>query len=250
MKISKIIKAFIPHSFRLPIVYNYLKISGKLDDNIFILKDNIYNYIRAIDIGANKGTYSYALSKLFKNVESFEPITECTNLLKAYAFKKENITIYNVGLSNKNEDRRFYIPYIQNTNELNIGLGSVNDPGGERKVITIPVRCLDEYNFQEVGFIKIDTEGNELEVIHGAINTIKRELPVILIEIEQRHLKEHNIADVFNTILSLGYEGGYFHKKTYYPLSIFSYELHQKPFLNDIYSKDYINNFWFKPINR
>ena len=250
MKITNIIKPFIPISFRLPFLCEFLKISGKLDYDIFVLKDNIQNHIRAIDIGAQIGTYSYELSKFFKNVESFEPITESTNLLKAYTSIKKNIAIYNVGLSSKNEDKPFFIPFIPESDQLNFGLGSVIDPGGVRKVITIPVRCLDDYNFQKVGFVKIDVEGNELEVIYGAMKTINRERPVMLIEIEQRHLKNCKITDVFELILSLGYKGGYFYRNTYYPLEFFSYDQHQKPFLTDIYNKDYINNFWFKPIHQ
>ena len=249
MKILNIIKSIIPNFLLLPIIYYYMKFSGKLDDDIFLLKDNIPNHIRAIDIGSNIGIYSYALSKSFKNVESFEPIDLITKRLKAYAKIEKKITIHNVGLSNKNDDLQFYIPFIHDTNKLNYGLGSVIDPGGDREVVKVSVRCLDDYDFQKVGFIKIDTEGNELDVIKGAVKTIKRELPIILIEIEQRHLKKHNITDVFNSILSLGYEGSYLHNKKEYPLTTFSYEQHQKPYLNNIYSKDYINNFWFKPIS-
>ena len=82
------------------------------------------------------------------------------------------------------------------------------------------------------------------------MKTIKRELPVIFIEIEQRHLKEHNITDVFNSILSLGYVGSFLHNNKKHPLTTFSYEQHKKPYLNNIYSKDYINNFWFTPISK
>ena len=250
MKILNILKSIIPYPLHLPLIYHYLKFSGKLDADIFSLKDNVPTRIRAIDIGSNIGIYSYALSKLFQNVESFEPIDLITDRLKAYSSIEDSITIHNVGLSNKNEDKQFYIPVIPDTNILNFGLGSVIDPGGEREVFKVPFRCLDDYDFQSVGFIKIDTEGNELDVIKGAVKTIIRELPVIFIEIEQRHLKEHDITDVFDSILSLGYVGSYLHNSKKYPLKTFSYEHHQKPYLNDIYSKDYINNFWFTPISK
>jgi FkbM family methyltransferase len=248
MILFKIIKLVIPDSLYLPLLYYYLKSCGKLDNDILLLKNIVSTRIRAIDIGSNMGIYSYALSKVFQNVESFEPMDIINRHLKAYTSIEKKITIHNVALSHKNEETHFYIPFITGKKELNFGLGSVIDPGGDREVFKVSVRCLDDYNFQKVGFIKIDTEGNELDVIKGALSTIKRDLPVILIEIEQRHLKDHSIIDVFDSILSLGYQGSFLLNNKKIPLNNFSYEQHQKPYLNNVYSKNYVNNFWFTPI--
>jgi len=51
---------------------------------------------------------------------------------------------------------------------------------------------LDHYiktnGIDDVGFIKIDVEGHEFEVIGGAVETIKKFCPLILCESENRHI--------------------------------------------------------------
>jgi FkbM family methyltransferase len=203
--------------------------------------------VRAIDIGTNIGIYSYGFSRFCKKVESFEPVVECTEMLRAYAEKRNNIAVHHVGLSNRSGSAILYIPFIRDTAIVNVGLASVNDPGGRRESIPITIRRLDDYAFTDVGIIKVDVEGHELEVLQGAAETILREKPLLLVEIEQRHLKGRRIEEVFSFILSLGYEGGYYYQGRYYSLSSFSCETHQKPFSSDVYSREYINNFLFKP---
>lgn len=247
MNLKNFIKNIIPTSMDLPLRYSYFKYFGRLDDEIAILENELKKCNRAIDIGANIGIYSYALSKLCKHVESFEPMPECAKMLTAYANSK-NITVHNIGLSNKTGNTDLYVPLIRGDSKLNIGLASVNDCGGERECFEIPIQCLDNFNFSNVDFIKIDVEGHELEVIEGALVTIRREKPIILVEIEQRHLATRKIEDVFSYILSLGYNGGFYRKMNFYSLNTFSYEVDQEPYLNDINSKSYINNFIFRPL--
>ena len=65
---------------------------------------------------------------------------------------------------------------------------------------------LDEYNFEhQIGFLKIDVEGHELDILRGAKKFITRNMPTMLIEIEERHSGvQPNIA--INEIEQLGYK--------------------------------------------
>ena len=64
---------------------------------------------------------------------------------------------------------------------------------------------LDEYNFShEIGFIKIDVEGHELEIIRGGKNFLKHHKPVMLIEIEERHTGKSPV-DIIDEICCLLY---------------------------------------------
>src|SRR5262249_20015555 len=57
-----------------------------------------------------------------------------------------------------------------------------------------------------VAFVKCDVEGHELAVLRGAVALLRRDHPVILVEIEQRHQKE-DIRDTFEHLIRLGYAG-------------------------------------------
>ena len=46
----------------------------------------------------------------------------------------------------------------------------------------IPMRRLDDFNFQDVDFLKIDCEGYELFVLRGATELLKRCRPCIIVE--------------------------------------------------------------------
>ena len=176
-------------------------------NNIYILPYNNLNYYKSnglfekgliewskqfcssdknmLDIGAHTGTYAISLAHL------------CN---KVYAFEPQQMTYYalcgSVALSN-----------IQNINCLKYGLGSsdqvgiqtlniVSDDGGGStlhggngsggnilKTENIEVKTLDRFNITNIGFIKMDVEDNELNVLQGALNTLKNSnYPKILFE--------------------------------------------------------------------
>jgi FkbM family methyltransferase len=107
--------------------------------------------------------------------------------------------------------------------------------------VAVPRRKLDDYDFDAVGFIKIDVEGHELSVLRGASNTIERHRPLMLIEIEDRH-KPNAICNVHSFLGNLGYEGYFLLNKKLMPLTCFDLAAHQK---NWRQSGLYINNFFF-----
>ena len=58
---------------------------------------------------------------------------------------------------------------------------------------------------RKIGFIKIDVEGHEKNVIQGGIKTVKNNKPVLLVEIEERHTKT-SITEIITFINSIGYK--------------------------------------------
>jgi FkbM family methyltransferase len=50
------------------------------------------------------------------------------------------------------------------------------------EVGTIPMETLDSFNFQEVDLIKIDCEGFEEFVLRGAVETLERCKPCVIVE--------------------------------------------------------------------
>ncbi|MBL8643740.1 MAG: FkbM family methyltransferase [Rhodospirillaceae bacterium] len=154
----------------------------------------------AIDIGANKGVYTHTLAKLAKHVHSFEPHPKMFPLL-ARALPA-NATAHHVAVSDTSGTAELVIPSYNKRGFSNQGASldpnKKNAPFGFTTV-AIESRTLDSYNFTNVGFIKIDVEGFEQAVVRGALETVRREKPVLMIEIEEWHTKrriEDCLADM------------------------------------------------------
>lgn len=174
----------------------------KGEKEIKIIPDLLVNCNRAIDIGANVGVWSYWLSRHAKKVESFEPNPKIFNVLKNIKIK--NVNTYNIALSNKSGSVDLLIPKgSKGFSNQGASLSSIKVQG-EHKSLSIQAKCLDEYNFLDVNFIKIDVEGHEHEVIEGAKETIKKCKPTMVIEMEEKHNKIP-IEDQISSVEKLGY---------------------------------------------
>ena len=66
---------------------------------------------------------------------------------------------------------------------------------------------LDDFNFNEIDYIKMDVQFHELEVIEGAINTLIKNNPVLCIEAARRNEEELSYVKKWGQILeSIGYK--------------------------------------------
>jgi FkbM family methyltransferase len=111
---------------------------------------------------------------------------------------------------------------LKNVTCLNFGLGSPeqvgekelfivsNDGGGstliknQNQVLTtetVTIRTLDSLGLKNIGFIKMDVEENELNVLKGAVETLKNSnYPTILFESNDRN------DELFDFIKQLSYK--------------------------------------------
>jgi hypothetical protein len=99
---------------------------------------------------------------------------------------------------------------------------------------------LDGQNLRGIGFIKIDVEGHEEKVIRGGLETLRREKPVLVIEIEKRHTGRP-AGETHRLIESLGYAGFFFQDGKRRPLSEYEERMQDPEY------PAYINDFLFLP---
>lgn len=170
---------------------------------------NDLNYIKnkdIIDAGAFTGDTSLPLSKrTTKNVYAFEPFKESFEILKKNIEDNNitNIIPINKSLGNKNGER---LLYLSGDNVQGVTSDStLRKYDQELKVEETTVDKFVKENDLEVGFITIDVEGAEMDLLEGAINTIKTQKPILYISIY------HKVSDYFDIIpwianLDLGYE--------------------------------------------
>ncbi len=213
----------------------------KGEKEIKIIPNLLVNCNRAIDIGANVGVWSYLLSKYARQVESFEPNPKIFNALKNIKIK--NVNSYNIALSNKSGSVDLLIPKgSKGFSNQGASLSSIKVQG-EHKSISIEAKCLDEYNFLDVDFIKIDVEGHEHEVIEGAQETINKFKPTMVIEMEEKH-NQIPIEDQISSVEKLGYKCCVLmNKKIIQIEEVDLNKFHRNPANND----SYLFNFIFYP---
>jgi len=241
--LQKIIQKIIPRKLHLPLYFYYFKIRKYLEPEMFYVEKLIDKKERFLDIGSNVGIYSYYFRNKFKFINSFEPLEELSNGLKSLNLK--NIKIHNKAISNQKGKLTLHIPLL--LGNPSSGLASLEERNVLCEERLVEIETIDSFYFDDVSLIKIDVEGHELSVLQGSIETIKRCKPIILVEIEQRHINR-DIKDVFSEFLDLNYEGFFLRKNKLIPLYIFDCKKHQKPFLKSPLNNVYINNFIFSPL--
>lgn len=230
----------IPLRYQVPLRYWYRRARRRLERELPIVCELLPRNPLAIDVGANNGVYTYALSRLGARVEAFEPLPGCVQALKA--FTSRQVRVHAVALSSYSGESEIYVP--REAGVAHTGLASFRRPTGSYDTVCVPVRKLDEYAFRDVSFIKIDVEGHELDVLKGAAETIAAFHPLLLVEVEQRHLSVP-MGRVFDRFAALDYSGFVLLDGQVKPLRAFSYERHQEPFLQDVEGGKYVNNFIF-----
>lgn len=171
--------------------YNYGEFSGIECDEILSLADRTK---LSLDVGANVG----AIAQMFEYHQypcvAFEPQPEIHKLLvKNFTGETHNCALGSV-------EGTAQMPRLRYGARYNYGGMSLNTRT-ELGSYPVPVKTLDSFNFGNVGFIKIDVEGWEEEVLKGAVNTITRDKPIMYIEDD----RQEKSASLRKFIATLGY---------------------------------------------
>lgn len=172
---------------------------GELDAIKSYLKANPNKNRTYVDIGSHIGTTVMPMSRLYQTVYGFEPNPPTYELLHSNIELNHvnNITIFNFGLSNKDTTGTIKL------HGQNSGCFYIDSTGSGDIMLT----TLDSLDLKDVDFIKIDVEGNELNVLKGAINTIISCRPLIQLEIN--HCSQSYFGISPDVILSFMNEIGY-----------------------------------------
>lgn len=158
-----------------------------------------------IDIGANIGYFTLLAATLTDDVVAIEP--EARNVAELEVNVKlngcNNVSIIHAAASNKSGVAEL------NVSQTESGEHSLIKPPSRKYQQTQQVKLItiDELKLDNVGLIKVDTEGHEYEVLEGASETIKKCSPVLVIEIwtEGLNASGHKLLDFATLIHSMGY---------------------------------------------
>ena len=187
------------------------------------------------------GPWTYWLSRRADSVWSFEPNPRPASFLARVA--SPNVHVEHAALSDRVGTGTLFAPSEIGRDALATLSGAKSESGAPR--IEVPLRRLDDYKLNSVGFIKIDVEGHELEVLRGAEETLARCAPTLLVEIDQKH-HEQPIQRVFDWLLVRGYEGRFRRRRSWEGLSRFVVQEDQLQQPRAM-SAGYISDFVFTP---
>lgn len=198
----------------------------------------------SLDIGANKGIYTYFLQQYSAHVHALEPNPKLFKVLSRMRYP--NVTYHNIAASDETGTAALRVPLFgKGYSNQGSTLSSVKVTENYREV-SIPARRIDDLGVEDIAFIKIDVEGFELQVLEGARETIARDRPNLLVEMEEAHTKQP-INEQLDFVQSLGYRALFLHRRRLKDISLFDPEIYQRA---DGLAKggDYIYNFIFLPI--
>ncbi|MEO0983582.1 MAG: FkbM family methyltransferase [Pseudomonadota bacterium] len=155
----------------------------------------------AVDVGANKGVYTYFLSRLCDRVVAFEPNPRLAGTIGAYGLK--NVEIRTKALSDVEGDATLHIP-LSRAGRLQNNIASLEHADGDSEAVAVPVSSLDAERLTDVSFVKIDVEGHELSVLRGAEQTLRRDRPTLLVEVTDEITSPH-AQEVFGLLEAWNY---------------------------------------------
>lgn len=208
----------------------------------------------SVDIGADLGEFTIAMLASSRSVIAFEPRpAQARDLASMFDAVGAAVQVEAVALSDEPGVMTMRVVASEpgrSTIEAGNALGDVSD--GTIRSIKVPVRRLDDLGLTDIGLIKIDVEGHELAVLHGATKTLTQQRPVIVVEAEERH-HPNSVAEITGLLQGLGYAGYFDLDGVRRPTAEFDPAQHQDP--ANVGSQEdgwagrgvYVNNFVFVP---
>ena len=182
------------------------------------VKSEIIKYLKkedkiVFDIGCFRGTFTEDFIKneqklgMKSNFFLFDPNPNVKNYLREL-LKNENIKFFNLALDNSNSQKKFYLNKFFESSGSSLKTITKDDKKwtSTRKIfmqilqpfkkiedfceINIQTQTLDDFcinkNINNIDVLKIDTEGNELNVLKGAEKLLsKKKIMLIYVEISE-----------------------------------------------------------------
>ncbi len=182
----------------------------------------------SIDVGANDGSYVYYMRPHSRHIVAYEPMPA---LARALSRKfPRNVTVETLALSDAPGTVELRMPVVDGV--VVTGCSTISADTSrtypEYQAIEVAKDRLDNVYAGRAGFIKIDVEGHEQAVLDGAVETIRRCQPRVLVEVIEL-FSPGGIKRARAYFDRLGYRGYFVHGGDLKPVEHFSIERMQDP---------------------
>jgi FkbM family methyltransferase len=168
-----------------------------------------------VDVGSNIGLYAILLSELDRvEVIAIEPDEFNFEQLRSNVImnNRPNVKICNMALSKSDDILPFELPCDYNYGSVRVASLEQALTADAGKIVYRAATSFDRLarwlNTQDINLMKIDVEGHELLVLEGIDWSAKYKPRNIICEFLDHGLEHgHTRSDVYNFLLSKGYEG-------------------------------------------
>lgn len=200
--------------------------------------------LASVDVGAHHGIYSFGESLYSRRVIAVEPQHDRAEALRNAL--RVNTMVVEGALSSRTGTATLRIPLNDWDSTARIDFEERHEKLWRTERVTL--LRLDDIVREPVGFIKIDVEGHEREVLEGGLRTLAAYRPALLIEIEERH-RMGSVDEISCFLQHRDYRGYFVKGNAVRPIREFEIGVHQRISLmgrgNRASYRDYINNFLF-----
>lgn len=170
----------------------------------------------AVDVGAWYGPWTRGLRRIADRVVALEPARELAGLIAA---AYPDVRVVRAAASDHVGTATLYLP------DGGPGVGTSSVEHGQGRPVAVPRATVDSLELTDVRFMKVDVEGHELPALRGAEATIRRDRPVLLVEVEERIQPIEPILDLLG---GWGYRPYVMPRDRWLPLADFDLVAHQR----------------------
>ena len=153
----------------------------------------------AVDAGANYGAHTATMLSAGARTHAFEPNPELAAILEGWG--DENLTVHREALSDRKGVATFYFTDNSGYNSLRIR------PHQPVKVVDsceVVVARLDDFGLSP-RLIKVDVEGEEVNLLRGAWETLSHARPVVLMEFDRQGAGDAATGALLDRLAQIGY---------------------------------------------
>lgn len=170
----------------------------------------------AVDVGAWYGPWTRALRRRADRVVAMEPAADLAALVAA---AYPDVEVVRAAASDHVGTATLYLP------EGGAGVGTSSVEHGSGRPVPVPRATVDSLGLTDVRFVKVDVEGHELPALRGAEQTVRRDRPLLLVEVEERI---QPIDPILALLRGWGYRPYVMPGRRWLPLADFDLVAHQR----------------------
>lgn len=172
------------------------------------------------DVGANIGQTTKAMLKTFRSprIIAFEPSPETHRTLVHNLRGRPQVTIESIAFGHAEEVQPFHVTSGNSVND------SLLEPAWDSgaTIVEVHVNTIDHYcarhGIETIGLLKIDTQGNDLNVLHGARAMLDgRQISLFACEaiFQSMYRGQASLCDLLAFAAEVGYELVGFYEQSY-----------------------------------